>query len=178
VPLVQKSTERAERCMPRRIRCELSKKVSDQLRFHGWSCQRQSHRRVRVPGQALLKRAVRFLREIGTQILALGQNPLLYPLRPERWGRANGDCGRYVILFRAMGEVVRIEQVVYGLHFVKSSLRSAWQIAGAVGDAASRVSTGEQERLFVQRAAAIRWRNVGFQKISYALVGVNLIFYF
>src|ERR1700719_3518793 len=68
-----------------------SKKVSDQLRFHGWSCQRQSHRRVRVPG---------------------------------------------------------------------------------------RVSMGEHARLFVQRATAIRWGNVGFQKISYALVGVNLIFYF
>jgi hypothetical protein len=33
--------------------------------------------------------------------------------------------GRYVILFRTMGEVVRIERVVYGLRFVKSSLRSA-----------------------------------------------------
>ena len=78
MPLVQKSTERAQRCMPGRIRCELSKKVSDQLRFHGWSCQRQSHRRVRVPGQALLERAVSFLREIGRQILAVRQNPFFY----------------------------------------------------------------------------------------------------
>jgi toxin ParE1/3/4 len=28
-------------------------------------------------------RAVSFLREIGTQILAVGQNPLLYQLQPE-----------------------------------------------------------------------------------------------
>ena len=60
VLLAQKFTGRAQCCMPRRIQCELSKKVSDQLRFHGWSCQRQSHRRVRVPGQALLKRAADF----------------------------------------------------------------------------------------------------------------------
>src|SRR5712692_3538842 len=53
--LVQKSTERAQCCMPRRIRRELSKKVSDQLRFHGWSCQRQSHRRG-VPTSTFLAR--------------------------------------------------------------------------------------------------------------------------
>jgi hypothetical protein len=68
---------------------------------------------------------VSFLREIGTQILAVGQNPLLYQLRLEIGeGARMAIVGRYVILFHTMGEVVRIERVVYGLHFVKSSLRS------------------------------------------------------
>jgi hypothetical protein len=35
-----------------------------------------------------------------------------------------------------------------------------------------------REPLLIQRAAAIRWGDVRFQKISYALVCVNLIFYF
>lgn len=71
-------------------------------------------------------RAVSFLREIGTQILAVGQNPLLYQLRLEIGeGSRMAIVGRYVILSRTMGEVVRIERVVYGLRFVKSSLRSA-----------------------------------------------------
>jgi toxin ParE1/3/4 len=60
-------------------------------------------------------RAVSFLREIGAQILAVGQNPLLYQLRPEIGeGARMAIVGRYVILFRTMGETVRIERVVYG----------------------------------------------------------------
>jgi toxin ParE1/3/4 len=60
-------------------------------------------------------RAVSFLREIREQILAIGQNPLLYQLRPEIGeGARMAIVGRYVILFRTMEEVVRIERVVYG----------------------------------------------------------------
>jgi toxin ParE1/3/4 len=60
-------------------------------------------------------RAVSFLREIGAQILAVGQNPLHYQLRPEIGeGARMAIVGRYVILFRTMGETVRIERVVYG----------------------------------------------------------------
>ncbi len=60
-------------------------------------------------------RAVSFLREIGAQIHAIGQNPLLYELRPEIGGNARmATVGRYVILFRVIGEAVRIERVVYG----------------------------------------------------------------
>ena len=60
-------------------------------------------------------RAVSFLREIAAQILAVGQSPLLYQLRPEIGeGARMAIVGRYVILFRAMGETVRIERVVYG----------------------------------------------------------------
>ena len=60
-------------------------------------------------------RAVSFIREIRAQIHAVGQNPLLYRLRPEIGEDARmAIVGRYVILFRTMGEVVRIERVAYG----------------------------------------------------------------
>jgi toxin ParE1/3/4 len=60
-------------------------------------------------------RAVSFIREIREQILAVGQNPLLYRLRPEIGeGARMAMVGRYVILFRVIGEVARIERVVYG----------------------------------------------------------------
>ena len=60
-------------------------------------------------------RAVSFLGEIGAQILAIGQNPLLHQLRPEIGeGARIAIVGRYVILFRAMPDAVRIERVVYG----------------------------------------------------------------
>ena len=60
-------------------------------------------------------RAVSFLREIAAQIHTIGQNPLLYQLRPEIGeGARMAIVGRYVILFRTMAEAVRIERVVYG----------------------------------------------------------------
>ena len=60
-------------------------------------------------------RSVSFLREIRAQIRAVGQNPLLYQLRPEIGdGARMAVVGRYVILFRILGEIVRIERVVYG----------------------------------------------------------------
>jgi plasmid stabilization system protein ParE len=60
-------------------------------------------------------RAVSFIREIGAQILVVGQNPLLYQLRPEIGeGARMAIVGRYVILFRIVAESVRIERVVYG----------------------------------------------------------------
>ena len=60
-------------------------------------------------------RAVSFIWEIRAQIAAVGENPLLYRLRPEIGEDARmALAGQYVILFRVMGEVVRIERVVYG----------------------------------------------------------------
>jgi len=60
-------------------------------------------------------RAVSFLQEIGAQIYTVGQNPLLYQLRPEIGEDARmAIVGRYAILFRVIGEAVRIERVVYG----------------------------------------------------------------
>src|SRR5258708_32690566 len=41
-----------------------------------------------------------------------------------------------------------------------------------------RMRPSLRERLLVQRAAAIRRWNMRFQKVSYALVRVNLVFYF
>lgn len=60
-------------------------------------------------------RAMSFLREIRAKIRAVGQEPLLYRLRPEVGEDARmALSGRYVILFRIVGEVVRVERVVYG----------------------------------------------------------------
>jgi len=50
-------------------------------------------------------RAVSFLCEIGAQIHTIGQNPLLYQLRPEIGeGARLAVVGCYVILFRMIGK--------------------------------------------------------------------------
>lgn len=60
-------------------------------------------------------RAVTFLQEIQTQIHAVGRNPLIYQLRPEIGeGARMAIVGRYAILFHIVGDIVRIERVVYG----------------------------------------------------------------
>jgi plasmid stabilization system protein ParE len=60
-------------------------------------------------------RALSFIAEIREQIQAVGRSPLLYRLRPELGDDARmALVGRYVILFRIVGEVVRIERVAYG----------------------------------------------------------------
>jgi toxin ParE1/3/4 len=61
------------------------------------------------------KRAVSFIREMRERIRAVGENPLIYRVRPEIGeGARMAVVGRYVILFRVVGEIVRIERVVYG----------------------------------------------------------------
>lgn len=61
------------------------------------------------------QRAVEFIREIWRKIIKVGEQPLAYRLRPEIGGAARlAVVRRYVILFRVIGEVVRIERVVYG----------------------------------------------------------------
>ena len=60
-------------------------------------------------------RAVSFIREIREELRLVGQNPLLYQLRPEIGEDARlAVVGRYVILFQIVGEVVRIERVIFG----------------------------------------------------------------
>jgi plasmid stabilization system protein ParE len=60
-------------------------------------------------------RAVSFIREIREKIGWIGQQPLLYQLRPEIGeGARLAVVGRYVLLFRIIGETVRIERVVFG----------------------------------------------------------------
>lgn len=61
------------------------------------------------------RRALSFVQEIRQQCQALGRNPLLYRLRPEIGADARlVAVGRYVILFRLVREVVRVERVVHG----------------------------------------------------------------
>jgi toxin ParE1/3/4 len=75
--------------------------------------------------QANAARAVSFIQEIRSKFRAIGQNPLLYRLRPEIGEDARvAIVGRYVILFRISDQTissqsprdqtVRIERVVYG----------------------------------------------------------------
>jgi toxin ParE1/3/4 len=60
-------------------------------------------------------RAVSFIREIREELRLVGQHPLLYQLRPEIGeGARLAVVGRYVILFHIVGEVVRIERVIFG----------------------------------------------------------------
>jgi plasmid stabilization system protein ParE len=60
-------------------------------------------------------RALSFIREIREKIKKIGQQPLLYQLRPEIGeGARLAVVGRYVLLFRIVGETVRIERVVFG----------------------------------------------------------------
>ena len=61
------------------------------------------------------KRALSFLAEIRAKLRAVATQPLLYRLRPEIGDDARvALAGRYVILFRIVGDTVRIERVVYG----------------------------------------------------------------
>ena len=61
------------------------------------------------------QRAAEFIRQIGGAILRIAEQPLLYQLRPEIGDEARlVVVGRYVVLFRVVAEVVRIERVVYG----------------------------------------------------------------
>jgi plasmid stabilization system protein ParE len=61
------------------------------------------------------RRAANFIEEIGAQIRKVGQNPLLYQLRPEiGQGARIAIVGRYLILFPITAKAVRIERVVYG----------------------------------------------------------------
>ena len=61
------------------------------------------------------RRAVSFLAEIRRKILRIGEQPLLYQLRPEIGAGARlAVVGHYLILFRIAADAVRIERVVYG----------------------------------------------------------------
>jgi toxin ParE1/3/4 len=60
-------------------------------------------------------RAVSFVREIRVQCQQLGENPMLYRIRPEIAPQARlAAVQRYVILFRIVDDVVRVERIVHG----------------------------------------------------------------
>jgi toxin ParE1/3/4 len=61
------------------------------------------------------ERAVQFVRQIWHTILKVGEQPLLHQIRHEIGAEARlAIVGRYVVLFRVVADVVRIERVVYG----------------------------------------------------------------
>lgn len=68
-------------------------------------------------------RALTFVREIRTQCRQLGENPLLYRLRPDIAPEVRLVAfQRYVILFRINGDTVRVERVVHGARDLSASL--------------------------------------------------------
>jgi toxin ParE1/3/4 len=61
------------------------------------------------------ERAVTFIQEIRREFARIGRTPLLYRLRPEIAADVRmAIVGQYVILFRVVGKIIRIERVVYG----------------------------------------------------------------
>jgi toxin ParE1/3/4 len=61
------------------------------------------------------RRAVGFVQEIRSKLFDIQRSPLIHQLRPEIGeGARMATLGRYVILFRVIDDVVRIERVAYG----------------------------------------------------------------
>lgn len=59
--------------------------------------------------------ATAFLQEIRAELRVIAKNPLLYRLRSEIGKDARiAVMGQYVILFRVMEKIVRVERIVYG----------------------------------------------------------------
>jgi plasmid stabilization system protein ParE len=60
-------------------------------------------------------RAVTFIQEIRAKTRLVAKQPLTFQLRPEIGeGARITIVGRHVILFRVIGQIVRIERVVFG----------------------------------------------------------------
>lgn len=61
------------------------------------------------------RRAVTFVQDIRAKFLDVQRNPQLYQLRPDIGEEARmASVGNYAILFRVIGDAVRIERVTYG----------------------------------------------------------------
>lgn len=61
------------------------------------------------------RRAVTFIQDIRAKFRDIQRHPLIYQLRPDIGEQARlVTIGNYAILFRVIGEVVRIERVAYG----------------------------------------------------------------
>ena len=60
-------------------------------------------------------RAVTFIKDIRTKFNEIRRTPLIYQSRPEIGEEARmATVGNYAILFRVVGDAVRIERVTYG----------------------------------------------------------------
>lgn len=61
------------------------------------------------------RRAVTFIQDIRAKFREIQRNPLIYQRRSDIGDEARmATVGNYALLFRIMGEVIRIERVVYG----------------------------------------------------------------
>lgn len=61
------------------------------------------------------RHALAFLRKIRAELRVIARNPLLYRVRPEIGVEARlAVVGQYVVLFRVMEKVVRVERIVFG----------------------------------------------------------------
>ena len=61
------------------------------------------------------RRAVTFIKDIRAKFRDIQRSPLIYQLRPDIGDEARmATVGNYAILFRVIGEAVRIERVTYG----------------------------------------------------------------
>jgi len=61
------------------------------------------------------RRAVTFIKKIRSKFTEIQNNSLAYQLRPDIGDEARmATVGNYAILFRVMGDSVRIERVAYG----------------------------------------------------------------
>lgn len=72
------------------------------------------------------QRAASFIQEIRNRLRLIAQSPLIFRLRPEIGQDARlAVHGRYVILFRIDGDVVRVERVVFGGRELAELLRES-----------------------------------------------------
>jgi toxin ParE1/3/4 len=61
------------------------------------------------------QQALKLIRRIRLKLRQIEKNPQLYQLRPDIGeGARAAVVGRYVILFRVVGDAVRVERVVFG----------------------------------------------------------------
>ena len=61
------------------------------------------------------RRALTFIEDIRAKFHDIQRTPLIYQLRPDIGEEARlATVGTYAILFRVVGEMVRIERVAYG----------------------------------------------------------------
>jgi plasmid stabilization system protein ParE len=61
------------------------------------------------------RRAVTFIQDIRAKFFDIQRTPLIYQLRPDIGDAARmATVGNYGILFRLIGDVIRIERIVYG----------------------------------------------------------------
>ncbi len=68
--------------------------------------------------------AERWLKRIYDEIKTIGRNPLLFPVeRKTGLGFRQAPFGRYLILFRVTGELVRIERVLHGMRDLPQHLQ-------------------------------------------------------